>query len=85
MRYAQSVVPTAAPASLSDLMINVTRPEDGYMELTLKAGASTVNIGNNAAQPYALLTGETIQFRLPGNLRNVWVSGAGTLVVLVSQ
>ena len=55
------------------------------MELTLKAGASTVNIGNNAAQPYALLTGETIQFRLPGNLRNVWVSGAGTLVVLVSQ
>lgn len=85
MRYAQSVVPTATPKSLKDLMINVTDSEDGFFELTLKAGASTVNIGNNAAQPYALLTGETIQFRAAGSLKNVWVNGAGTLAVLVTQ
>ncbi len=86
MRFAQSVSLTAAPASLASLMINVTSAENGYQELTLRAVGSTANIGNNAAQPYALAVADgPLQFRRPGNLKNVWASGAGTLVILVSQ
>ena len=83
MRYAQSVVPTATPTKLTDLMVNVSDFEDNFSELTLQAGASTVNIGNHVAQPYTLTTGLAIQFRAAGSLKNVWVSGAGTLAVLV--
>ena len=86
MRYAQSVTLTAAPQSLAALMINVTSPEDGFFELTLRDVGAAASIGNNAAQPYVLAVADgPLQFRAAGSLNNVWASGAGTLVILVTQ
>ncbi len=78
MKDARTVVTTATPTSVFELM-GITNPNtDGIL---LQHVSGTVNYGTRDNAPFSLGTSETLFLTHQRSLKSLYVSGGGTLLV----